>query len=209
MFAEPNNLDVAKSELKSYVASGNYELDQWQAVSRAISYLKHHQVSEKSAIVFDVDETLLSNYQDMLEYNFGGNAGVFVATEKKSHAKAILATKELFNLAKEKGLSIFILTGRATSGKPYVVKNLRREGLTGFKQLIMWPAIKPKTIAQYKSDARCKIVSKGYEILINVGDQASDFAGPCRGTITVKLPNPFYLLSANHVKLVKGRVAGR
>jgi hypothetical protein len=46
----------------------------------------------------------------------------------------------------------------------------------------------------YKGQERQKIVSAGYRIVLNMGDQWSDLNGEARGEMSVKLPNPFYYL---------------
>ena len=45
----------------------------------------------------------------------------------------------------------------------------------------------------YKPARRQVIAAKGYTIILNIGDQASDLAGCCAER-SFKLPNPFYFL---------------
>jgi hypothetical protein len=45
----------------------------------------------------------------------------------------------------------------------------------------------------YKSNVRQELEKKGYRIVLNIGDQASDLAGCCSERV-FKLPNPFYLV---------------
>jgi hypothetical protein len=44
-----------------------------------------------------------------------------------------------------------------------------------------------------KPQERHDVERKGYRIVLNIGDQASDLAGCCAEK-TFKLPNPFYLV---------------
>ena len=208
-FAIPVNLGIQKDALRKYVDSGEYDYDLWQSVRKAYSFLLHHDFDKKSAIIFDIDETLLSNYQDMKKYDFGGNQNTYLKIESNANGKAIVATAKIFNEAKAKGLTIFLLTGRHVSGKKYTSENLAKVGLTGYKQIIMWQGDKPMTIKEFKSSARCDIKNLGYKIILNVGDQYSDLVGPCQAKINVKLPNPFYILYANHVKQVVAPSSGR
>jgi transcriptional regulator with XRE-family HTH domain len=53
---------------------------------------------------------------------------------------------------------------------------------------------KGKTVAKFKSSARRKIADQRYDIILNVGDQLSDLNGDPAAELSVKLPNPFYLI---------------
>jgi predicted secreted acid phosphatase len=41
---------------------------------------------------------------------------------------------------------------------------------------------------------RAKIVQQGYRIVLNVGDQRSDFSGDSEAEYSVKYPDPYYFL---------------
>lgn len=200
---QPLNLELAKKQIQSYVSSGEYEYDQWYAVKPALSYLIHHKFDNKSAIVFDIDETILSNYENMLKYGFGGNSEIFHENEMHGDALQISATKKLYDYAKYKGLHIFLLTGRGAKVAKATELNLKRAGFTGYEEIIFWQGKVPVSVKEYKSSSRCDIVKKGYKIIINVGDQTSDLVGPCKGEVQTKLPNPFYLIPADQQKRPK------
>jgi hypothetical protein len=150
----------------------------------------HHH--KKQAMVFDVDETLLSNYSAINADNFTfGPQSQAEATNEIG--TAIPASKKLFDDAKARGLAIFLITGRRENTRAHTTSNLTREGFTGYKQLILKPDASTDSTVVYKSGARAGIEQQGYEIIANVGDQYSDLAGG-HADVAYKLANPFYFL---------------
>src|SRR5690349_15425211 len=92
---EPPNLNTAKYEVYRYVSSGNYAKDLNDAARRANKYLakrlsKPAKPGEKRAIVFDIDETTLSNLPHMMAQDFGYIPGVWSRWVASSQAKAIV-----------------------------------------------------------------------------------------------------------------------
>jgi len=150
----------------------------------------HH--AKKLAMVFDVDETLLSNYSaiDADNFTFGTNSQAEATNEI---GKAITPSLDLFNDAKARGITIFLITGRGEASRAHTESNLHREGFDGWKQLYLKPVGSTLSTVAYKSGAREDIESQGYKIVANVGDQYSDLAGG-HSSVTYKLPNPFYFL---------------
>jgi predicted secreted acid phosphatase len=146
----------------------------------------------KPAIVFDVDETALSNYSAIDEDNFtfGPNSQAEATNEI---GEAIDPTLELYKLAQERGIATFFITGRRENTRRHTDSNLRREGFTNYTELILKPDASTATTVDYKSGARKAIEDKGYRILASVGDQYSDLAGG-HEAVAFKLPNPFYFL---------------
>jgi HAD superfamily, subfamily IIIB (Acid phosphatase) len=149
----------------------------------------HHK---KLAIVFDVDETLLSNYTaiDADNFTFGPKSQA-EATEEIG--TAIPSSLKLFNDAKARGITIFLITGRRENTRVHTTSNLTREGFTGYKQLILKPDASTDSTVVYKGNARAGIEQQGYRIIANVGDQYSDLAGG-HADVAYKLANPFYFL---------------
>ncbi|HWI74382.1 MAG TPA: HAD family acid phosphatase [Baekduia sp.] len=147
---------------------------------------------KQQAIVFDVDETALSNYSAIVADGF--------VYGPKSQAEAvdeigvaIKPTLDLFNLAKSKGIAVFFITGRGEAVRDHTAHNLEREGFTGYQQLILKPAGFVGTTVAYKAGARKTIEDQGYDVVATVGDQYSDLAGGYADS-AFKLPNPFYYL---------------
>jgi predicted secreted acid phosphatase len=152
----------------------------------------HHGKRKKLAIVFDIDETTLSNFTAIKadRYTFGPQSQAEAVNEIGT---AIQPSLDLFNLAKKKGLAIFLITGRREDVRDHTAHNLAAQGYTGYKQLILRPVGGGGTTVDYKAGERAKIEDQGYKIVANVGDQYSDLAGG-HSQVVFKLPNPFYFL---------------
>ncbi len=75
---EPENLHTAKERAVFYHDSGEYNYDREVVVQQAISYLRSRvhennfesEGKKKLAIVFDIDETSLSNYKSLKSLDF-------------------------------------------------------------------------------------------------------------------------------------------
>jgi predicted secreted acid phosphatase len=153
---------------------------------------RRHGHKRKLAIVFDIDETTLSNYTAIEADNF--TFGTNSQNEAQNQVgEAIPPSLALFNLAKKKGYTIFLITGRRENVRTPTAQNLAREGYTGYKELILKPQDSTASTVDYKSGARDAIEDDGYKIVANVGDQYSDLAGG-HSQVVFKLPNPFYFL---------------
>ncbi len=203
-FAVPDLVRV-KTHLRHYLASGHYTQDLAHACRPAMQYLQkrvahNHRAAQpqKLAVVFDIDETLLSNAASIQSLDFGGNAALFHAHERKANAARIASTGAIFDYARQHGVAIFLVTGRSYKMQLPTIKNLKKQGLVGYQKLIMWPRDSMTSVGQYKAHARCQILQQGYHIVLNVGDQWSDMDVRCLGEMPVKLPNPFYFIPTSH-----------
>jgi putative acid phosphatase of HAD superfamily subfamily IIIB len=151
-----------------------------------------HFHGKKLALVLDIDETSLSNYNaiQLDNFTFGTNSQREAIDQT---GVKIQPTLDLFNLAKQNGVAVFFITGRRENTRAPTESNLRREGFDGWQQLFLKPDASTETTVQYKSGARANIEQQGYRIIANVGDQYSDLAGG-HEDIAFKLANPFYFL---------------
>jgi len=152
----------------------------------------HDHGKKKLALVLDIDETSLSNYNaiQLDNFTFGTNSQREAIDQT---GVKIQPTLDLFNLAKQNGVAVFFITGRRENTRAPTVSNLEREGFDGWQQLFLKPDASTDTTVQYKSGARAAIEGQGYRIIANVGDQYSDLAGG-HEDIAFKLANPFYFL---------------
>jgi acid phosphatase len=184
-----------ESTLVAYHDNGTYDREIMQVANladREVVFASRRQTAKPQAIVFDVDETVLSNYSAILadEFTFG-TASQNEATDEIG--KAILPTRKVFDDAKAGGLTVFFITGRPEAQRQPTEENLAREGFTGYKHLYLKPPNTTLTTVQYKTAARKDIAAQGYRIVVNVGDQFSDLVGG-HADNGYKLPNPFYYL---------------
>ena len=150
---------------------------------------------ERLAVVFDIDDTLLSNYAHIHSIGFGYIPSDWDAWIARGEAPAIKPMRELFLVARHLGYDVFLITDRQESTERAATEaNLRREGLGDYTRLIMQPAGGPKlSLSDRKTAARRALYREGYTIVANLGDQESDLRGGY-AEHTFKLPDPLYLM---------------
>lgn len=191
---EPENHTVTVERLVRYHDSGEYEAQIRQVVNFARDYLENRthgaDKSDKLAAVFDIDETALSNWDVMAECGFC-SYGTQVKLHPNPHGPAISPVLELFNFAKTKGIAVFFVTGRHENQRELTVRNLMEVGYSAWSDLVMQPDNNTDPARVFKPRNRRQITGRGYRIILNIGDQASDLAGCCAERV-FKLPNPFY-----------------
>ena len=202
-----DNLSRVKSILNQYVDSHQYTKDLSQVTQRAqVTLTKSVQAhlalkhSKPLAIVFDIDETLLSNYPMMRHYAYGGDQPLFDRFAAQADAPLIEPTAQLYHQALQQGIHVFLITGRPAFLRQATIDNLKRHGLNHWDALMLLPKNNRLTIGAFKTASRKKIVKQGYTIIMNVGDQLSDLVGGYSQS-RVKLPNPFYLIPADQRRI--------
>jgi predicted secreted acid phosphatase len=131
---QPRNISGLKSELLYYQCSGAYEREFHRVIDKAISYLNARAKKRgKLALVLDVDETSLSNWDEVKVNDFGliedgpcelgepdandwrlplphkpcGFGAWILSVNSKP-----LDTIRLFRAAKENNVAVFFVTGR-------------------------------------------------------------------------------------------------
>ena len=200
---EPFNIGDLKEQITEYKRSGAYDRDVAAVVKQAQAYVDRRAPAvRKPAIVLDIDETSLSNWQQNQANDFGrildgpctlpkGPCGL-ISWQMSAKAEVIAPTLALFNDAKARGVAVFFITGRDEKLRAATETNLHMAGYNGWTELIMRPAgTSTKSAADYKAPERAKIVAKGYTVLANVGDQPSDLSGGYAER-TFLVPDPFY-----------------
>ncbi len=195
---ESFNLSTAKAEVIAYAESGRYEQDIATVAREARLWLaervQKRAAGERLAVVFDLDETLLSNYRHMKDQDFGYVSYVWNDWVARAEAPVIAPVKAVYDDARRLGLAIFFVTGRQEPrDRPGTEENLRREGLGVYERLLLTSNEGARlTTARRKAASRAAIEAEGYRIIANVGDQQSDLDGG-HSERRFKLPNPFYL----------------
>jgi acid phosphatase len=197
------NLDKLKEQVKQYhdctCTCGCYAHDLDLQADRAIAFLRrralHIGPHEKLALVLDIDETTLSNYQEMLRADFAYNVAAFDAWVNTAQAPAIPGTLRLYRESQRLGVSVFFITGRPEPQQAATERDLRAQGFQDWQQLTLRQPSEASEMAEvYKSHARAQIAAQGYKIVLNVGDQWSDLKGKPEAELSVKYPDPFYFL---------------
>lgn len=203
-----SKLDPHKQELVAYGCSGAYVHDIERATSDALEFVtKRANEVTRPAIVLDIDETVLSNWRQMLANDFvyipkgpclidrGGPCSAR-AWDLRAEAEPIRPMLALFNAAKARGVRVFFITGRRDDPalRAATARNLHRAGYYGWADLVMrTPDEYGLSAFEFKSRRRAGIAAQGYTITASIGDQWSDLDGGYAER-TFKLPNPFYFI---------------
>ncbi|MEV7386924.1 MULTISPECIES: HAD family acid phosphatase [unclassified Streptomyces] len=166
---------AATESSSTTVDYATWQQDCQSVMDQALPYLKSRiaaaKPGEKQAIVFDIDNTTL-------ETDFGF-----------SYPQP--ANKPVLNVARyaqEHGVSLFFVTARPGIIYLPTEYNLEYDGyqvsglyVRGFLDLF-------KDVAAYKTAQRVDIENKGYDIIANIGNSASDLSGG-HADKTFKLPD--------------------
>ena len=198
---EPINLQIKKKQLISYHDQGEYDLDLKKVVSQARKYLALRITEnskkikkQKLAIVFDIDETTITNYDYMRKNSFGGSLNDFNQNILKHKLPVIKPMRTFYNFAKQNKVAIFFVTGRKRNVRTTTAINLKKAGYTGWQKIYFKPQNYNQTsVIPFKSGARKQITAQGYTIVESIGDQNSDLKGGYTEK-TFKLPNPYYYI---------------
>ena len=150
---------------------------------------------KKLAIVFDIDETLLSNLSHIVANDYGYIPKLWDRWVTEAKAPAIIPIQTVYDAALHAKIDIFIITGRKESDQIGTERNLHQVGYTSWTKIFYMPEAteQPLTIAGYKTETRRRLTMEGYTIIANLGDQNSDLANGYAEK-TFKIPNPFYLV---------------
>jgi predicted secreted acid phosphatase len=161
-------------------SSGDVDYATWQkdcqtVMDQALPYLKERiaaaKPGEKQAIVFDIDNTTL-------ETDFG-------FSYPQPANKPVLNVAEY---AQEHGVSLFFVTARPGIIYAPTEWNLEHDGydVSGLYVRGLFDLF--KDVAAYKTAQRVDIENKGYTIIANIGNSATDLSGGHAET-TYKLPD--------------------
>jgi predicted secreted acid phosphatase len=194
--AQPRNLSQAKDEVYLYINSGKYGRDLTKVAVKAGKYLakrvtKPLKEGEKRAIVFDIDETTLTNLSHITAHDFGYVPAVWKNWVSTGQARAIVPVQLVYDVAVRNNVAVFFITARNESERAVTERNLRQVGYTTWTKVYFEPDGSEGSSRAYKTGIRRQLAADGYTIIANIGDQESDLAGGFAQR-TFKLPNPFY-----------------
>jgi predicted secreted acid phosphatase len=201
---QPANVGDAKTAALAYHDSGAYDHDLAMVASVASRWLAKRAPSVKRpALVLDIDETALSNWEVIKLDDFGRPIGGpcvpesgapcgWAAWDQLGRDPAIAPTLQVFQLARRLNVTVFFITGRPESQREATERNLAEAGYKEYQKLYMVPdGAHFASAAEFKTPVREEIEKAGYIIVANVGDQPSDLRGGHAEKVFL-LPNPFY-----------------
>jgi predicted secreted acid phosphatase len=203
------NIDTTKRQLAKYHDDGTYEAN-IAAVMADATRLVERRLGEGvkwPAVVLDIDETSLSNWENLKADDFGfieaGPCSLdpkmacgFMEWIDKAVAPPIGPTLSFYRAVRAKNVAVFFITGRRDHQRRVTLWNLDNAGFQGWARLATRPDDQHGSIVPFKSGQRDKIVAEGYTIIANVGDQDSDLQDlkDKSADCSFKLPNPFYFI---------------
>lgn len=188
------NLSFVKEAVIDYQENGGFHRDAAKAVDEAMKKFDKIIPENNSAVVFDIDETVLSNYSFNKEWDFGFIEKYWDMWVDSAKAPAVTEVQNLYNYLVKRGFKIIFISGRKNYQYDPTKKNLISAGYKNFDTLIVrQPSEYNQTALEFKSEKRTELSSKGYEIVGTVGDQWSDLDGPFHG-IQVKIPDYQYYI---------------
>lgn len=198
--SEPANLTLLKNKIKTYHDCGTYMKEIAQVISKADNYItkqikiNNTNKSQKLAVVLDIDETSLSNYEHMISRDFSGTREDFHQDVMQADSPVIQPTLKLYNKILKNHIAVFFVTGRRISERNATKNNLHKAGFNNWAGLYLRPEhYNYMSMTPFKTQSRRSIRHQGYLIIANIGDQYSDLQGGY-ALKTFKLPNPYYYL---------------
>lgn len=196
--AEPLNVFTAKEAARKYINSGEYGQELTKVAVAASKYVakrtaKAAKPGQKLAIVFDIDETTLTNLSHITAQDFGYVPAVWDKWVLEGRAKAIVPVQLVYDIAVKNNVAVFFITARDEDEREVTERNLRQVGYTAWTKAYFEKEGAHPTVQAYKTAIRKQITADGFTIIANVGDQESDLAGGFAER-TFKLPNPFYIV---------------
>lgn len=184
------------AQLIDYHDSGRYYQDLSAMIKKATCYLQFRltqnarsRTPKKLAMVFDIDETLLSNFNNLSAHDFDPRT-----LARPWHTSSVLAhSLALYNFARDHHVAIFLLTTRPATAIAATTRQLHQLGYSDWAALLGVPATSTPLDYHYFQQARQHITAQGYDILLNIGTQPLTLVGG-GADMTLRLPNPFYRL---------------
>jgi predicted secreted acid phosphatase len=223
--AKEFNIDTYKRQLTEYHDDeGRYKKDIADILKAATAHvLGRAREVRRPAVVLDIDETSLSNWDNLKADDYGFIEGGACTLQAKmacgfndwidrAIAPAIGPTLDFFNAIRAKdvavNIAVFFVTGRHEKQRQATLWNLDSAEFKGWTGVATRPDKDTRSVVSFKSGERVEILRKGYTILANIGDQDSDLTDDLTGLdlkdvvlkesktaeCTFKLPNPFYFI---------------
>lgn len=140
--------------------------------------------TKKLAAILDFDDTLGSHAISIIEDDFANHTDIVDQRYRRNNIPPITPAYQLFKLALELDVEVFVVSYRKSIPshpdkdlRPYVINNLIYNGIEVNEKNVYLPNEHETHLDSivYKSNVREKITAAGYEIVLILGDQESDF----------------------------------
>lgn len=176
-----------------------------------------------SIVVFDIDETVLSNLEVMVELDFGYEKDTWSEWVEEAAAPALQPIADAYAALWHRGYTVAFVTGRHSVHRNATERNLQTAGLGDAcaadaprcgsgsaaqqgeapaqpcyaKLVLRETADEPdeEYASTYKTRARAALAAEfSATVAATVGDQFSDLTGTDASVKAFKMPNPFYVV---------------
>lgn len=184
-----NQIGIAFSKTPAYTKEFDAAIaDAYKACKEKLPEIKS---GKKLAVVSDVDETLLDN-RPFFEKHTKFDWPAFTTWINSADAPTLPKTAKFLSWAKENGFSVFLVTGRHEGMRTGTEANLKKHNIK-YDELMMRAATSNAKAEAVKVPLREQVEKKGYNIVVNIGDQWSDLSGG-HAMDCEKLPNKIYFV---------------
>ena len=130
-----------------------------------------------ATVVFDIDETLLSNYDYYKSTGFTFTEDGWDTFNEACGNTAIGPSRELYRTLQRDGYVVILMTGRSEEDRSWTAACLRQRGITDWDKLILRSQAQADLTADvYKSQERSSLQRSGHRIVASIGDQLSDMS---------------------------------
>lgn len=190
----------------------DFEIDVEYCLQEARDFLdmrlQKYVYAEKLAVVFDIDDTAITHFKYFHDVNFEKMPSIMNAY-LQANSPAVKPVLDFYNYVCEKKINVFFISARKPEIthtiqdlRPYTIKNLQSVGYQHYSGLYLQQDGDQKiSTTAYKTDIRQNLNKQGYKIILNVGDQNSDF-DPETAEKNIKIPNFLYPPQAKFHSLV-------
>lgn len=186
---------IYTKDIKDYVNNGDYKKDLEAIVQQAKVFVSYEMLTNKKdkAVIIDIDETILSNLPYISKQIHLNDVEKLNRWQQTSACEPILPVVELYQWLLKQDVRIYFITARPLELKDATIENFKKLNIPQseiiFRDQTEWPV--PK---EFKIAMRKEIVNNNYDIILNIGDQPTDFEGGYWKR-ALRVPNPFYIES--------------
>lgn len=186
---------IYTKDIKEYVKKGQYDKDLNSIVRKAKKFINYELLTNQKnkAVIIDIDETILSNLPYISQQIHLNDVEKLNRWQMTSKCDAIKPIVDLYQWLLIQDVRIYFITARPLELKSATIENFKNLEIPYspmvFRDPKEWPVPKDFKIAMRK-----EIVNNDYDIILNIGDQPTDFEGGYWKR-ALKVPNPFYIES--------------
>ena len=186
---------IYTKDIRDYVKKGQYDKDLEMLVEKAKRYVNYELLTNKNnkAVIIDIDETILSNLPYISKQIHLNDVEKLNRWQMTAQCIAIQPILGLYQWLMKQDLNIYFVTARPLDLKAATIENFKKLNIP-YSQIIFRDPIKWPIPKEFKIAMRKNIVNNNYDIILNVGDQPTDFEGGYWKR-ALKVPNPFYIES--------------